>query len=305
MRRTLILLSATIFVLLLPSTATASHSLEVTTDPRAFLLSPTKVHVSGTLTCVGAAESGSVGVVLIQPPSGIALNGGGSTPFSCAAGEQISWAVVVNANESSTFAAGLARFDTFARVQCSDEEVDCPSDGSDGTLRVEEAPTCFGESATILGHSGDERIEGTSGPDVIIGRGGRDTVFGRGGDDLICGNGGSDVLDGGDGDDRMSGAFGRDFITGVNGNDEIRGGVGNDVLNFGDEEDGDDDVFGGDGADDLHAGVGADRLFGNNGHDVLREGEVDAPIVDLFSGGGGIDTCSAGPEDQVRSCEVS
>lgn len=204
-------------MLVVPSTSWASHSLVVTTAPTAFLLSPTTVHVEGTLSCVGAAESGSVGVVLIQPPGGVTLNGGGSTPFSCSAGEQVSWAVIVIANDFSTFAPGTARVDTFANTTCSDEEVDCPSAGIDGTLQVEWAPTCFGERATILGHDGEERIEGTPGADVIVGRRGRDIVFGGGGDDLICGNGGSDVLDGGDGDDRMSGASGPDFITGVDG----------------------------------------------------------------------------------------
>jgi RTX calcium-binding nonapeptide repeat (4 copies) len=303
MRRAPIYALMAMLVLILPSPAWATHSLDVTTAPTAFLLSPTKVHVSGTLTCVGSAESGSVGVVLIQPPGGVTLNGGGSTPFSCSGGERVSWAVVVTANEFSTFTSGMADFDAFANTDCSDEEVDCPSVGIDGTLQIKRAPTCFGETATILGNSGDERIEGTPGTDVIIGRGGRDIVFAGEGDDLICGNAGSDVIDGGGGDDHMSGAFGPDFITGVDGNDQIRGGVGNDVLNFGDEEDGDDVVVGGGGDDDLHAGVGLDRLLGNDGKDTLSEGEVDAPMVDLFSGGAGIDTCSPGAEDQVRGCE--
>ena len=303
MRRFPILLVATMLVLMVPSAARATHSLDVTTAPTAFLLSPTTVHVSGTLTCVGSAESGSVGVVLVQPPGGITLSGGGSTPFSCSGGEQVSWAVVVIANEFSTFNSGMSSFDTFANTECSDEEVDCPSVGIDGTLQIKRAPTCFGETATILGLTGDDRIEGTSGADVIIGRGGRDIVFAGEGDDLVCGNGGSDVIDGGGDDDRMSGAFGPDFITGVDGDDQIRGGVGNDVLNFGDEEDGDDVVSGGGGDDDLHAGVGLDRLLGNDGNDTLREGEVDAPMVDLFSGGAGVDSCSPGAEDQVRGCE--
>jgi hypothetical protein len=108
----------------------------VTTIRKAILLSPTTVFVNGTLTCVGAAETGSVGVVLIQPPGGVTLNGGGSVAFSCAEGETISWAVVVRANEFSTFAKGRARFDTFATTDCSDEEVDCPSVGDDGVLRI-------------------------------------------------------------------------------------------------------------------------------------------------------------------------
>jgi Ca2+-binding RTX toxin-like protein len=165
-------------------------------------------------------------------------------------------------------------------------------------------PTCFGKRATIVGKPGVERVDGTAGADVIVGLGGRQIIFGGDGDDLICGNGGSDVIDGGAGDDRMSGGRGADFITGVDGDDLLLGGLGEDTLNFGDEEAGDDIVFGGPGDDDLHAGVGADRLFGGAGNDFLAEGEVDAPIVDLFGGGFGVDTCFAGAEDTVRSCEI-
>ena len=118
--RKAILLLATIVFLAVPSSAEASHSFDVTTARTAYLLSSTQVHVSGTLTCVDAAESGSVGVVLIQPSGGVALNGGGSTPFNCQAGETVSWTVVVAANESSTFARGEARFDTFANTDCSE-----------------------------------------------------------------------------------------------------------------------------------------------------------------------------------------
>ena len=166
-------------------------------------------------------------------------------------------------------------------------------------------PTCFGRTATILGTGDAERIQGTSGSDVIIGLGGRDIIFAAEGDDFVCGNDGGDVIDGGLGNDRMSGGIGPDFVTGVDGNDLILGGRGADTLNFGDEEDGDDEVSGGKGDDDLHAGVGADRLFGNSGDDTLAEGEVDAPLVDLFTGGLGTDTCFAGAEDTVRSCEVT
>jgi Ca2+-binding RTX toxin-like protein len=165
-------------------------------------------------------------------------------------------------------------------------------------------PTCFGEQATIVGQPGVERIDGTPGADVIVGLGGRQIISGGDGNDVICGRGGSDVIDGGAGNDRMAGGRGADFITGVDGDDLLLGGLGADTLNFGDEEDGDDVVFGGPGDDDLHAGVGADRLFGGAGDDFLAEGEVDAPVVDLFAGGFGDDTCFAGPEDVLRSCEI-
>ena len=291
------------FLAAVPSTAGATHGFTVTTAGTAFLLSPSTVQVNGTLTCTDAAESGSIGVVLIQPPGGIALSGGGSTGFTCAAGETIRWRVVVASTNGLPLALGSARFDTFAHTDCSDDETDCPSAGITGSVRVVVAPTCVGQTATIVGTTGDDRIEGTPEADVIVARGGRDVVFGNGGDDVVCGNHGNDVLDGGAGNDDLIGAAGDDFVTGVDGNDEIRGGSGKDVLNFGDEENGDDFVAGGDGDDDLHAGVGRDRLFGNDGDDSLREGEVDAPLIDLFSGGPGIDDCVAGAEDLVRQCE--
>lgn len=303
MRRTHVFILTVVTVLLAAPAASASHSLVVTAARTGFLLSSSAVQVRGTLTCVGGASTGSIGVVLIQPPGGVALTGGGSTDFACTAGERVFWGVVVEANDPSMFALGRARFDVFASTRCSDDDVDCPSSGIDGTLEIVEPPTCFGEPATIVGHDGDERIEGTSGADVIVTRGGSDVVFAGGGDDVICGNSGADIIDAGGGNDRASGAAGRDFITGVDGHDEIRGGAGNDVLNFGDEENGDDVVSGGRGDDDLHAGVGRDRLFGRSGNDTLQEGEVDGPLIDLFSGGAGIDTCSPGPEDVVRECE--
>ena len=302
MRRWVVVM-ATLLFLAMPSPASASHSLDVTTAGTAFLLSTTTVQVNGTVTCTGAAETGSVGVVLIQPPGGIAQAGGGSVPFSCVDGETVAWRVVVSANEPASFHRGAARFDSFVHTDCSDDETDCPSAAVNGVVEIEVAPSCLGRTATIVGSPGDERIEGTPAPDVIVGRGGRDTVFSGEGDDRVCGTAGDDVVDGGAGDDRLSGASGADFITGVEGDDQLRGGAGNDVLNFGDEENGDDLVQGGPGDDDLHAGVGRDRLFGGIGDDTLSEGEVDPPLVDLFSGGPGADTCTAGPEDVVRGCE--
>ena len=228
---------------------------------------------------------------------------------ACSAGETVSWTVVVQANEFSTFTMGRARFDTFANTDCSDDEVDCPSVGEGGILEILPAasattPTCFGRQATIVGTAADERIEGTVGADVIVGLGGQDIIDGLGGDDRICGNGGPDIINGGPGHDRMDGGVRRDFVTGEDGDDRLLGRRGNDVLNFGDSEDGADLVVGGLGADDLHAGVGADRLFGGPGEDRLAEGEVDAPIVDRFDGGSATDTCGPGTEDLVFRCEL-
>ena len=45
---------------------------------------------------------------------------------------------------------------------------------------------CGGETATIVGTGGKDRLVGTDGPDVIVALGKRDRIRGKGGDDLIC-----------------------------------------------------------------------------------------------------------------------
>jgi len=127
-------------------------------------------------------------------------------------------------------------------------------------------PECFGEKATIVGDSSDERIVGTEGRDVIVARGGRDTIRGRGGDDLICAGGGFDNVRAGAGNDRVRGEFG---------NDSLHGGAGNDQL------------YGGDGgSDSLNADAGNDLLDGGEGgFDVLSYARAPSGVViDLDAG---------------------
>jgi Ca2+-binding RTX toxin-like protein len=68
-------------------------------------------------------------------------------------------------------------------------------------------PTCFGQTATIVGTPGDDVLMGADGTDVIVGKGGNDTIYGEdeddpynylstGGDDFLCGNGGIDRIEG-------------------------------------------------------------------------------------------------------------
>ena len=75
-------------------------------------------------------------------------------------------------------------------------------------------PTCDGETATILGTNGPERIVGTPGNDVIVGLGGSDRIEGAGGHDVICGGEGNDLLFGGRGADRLYGGRGDDRLSG-------------------------------------------------------------------------------------------
>ena len=67
------------------------------------------------------------------------------------------------------------------------------------------ADTCRGQTATIEGTSGPDKIYGTAGKDVISARGGHDLVWGYGGNDVICGGAGDDRVRGGSGTDTLDG----------------------------------------------------------------------------------------------------
>ena len=95
-------------------------------------------------------------------------------------------------------------------------------------------PTCDGERATIVGTTGDDRLEGTGGVDVIVGLAGDDRLVGMGGDDVLCGGPGADVLQAGPGDDRLFGGAdrwhkSRNKLYG----DRLEGGEGDDLLDAG------------------------------------------------------------------------
>jgi Ca2+-binding RTX toxin-like protein len=95
------------------------------------------------------------------------------------------------------------------------------------------APSCHGETATIVGTKRADQLRGTPGRDVIVGRGGGDDIRGRGGDDLICGNIGADTLRGGPGEDLLLGGWDRQTFerTGYHlFGDTFRGGPGDDEI---------------------------------------------------------------------------
>lgn len=175
------------------------------------------------------------------------------------------------------------------------------------------APTCFGKTPTLVGTSGDDRLEGTDRPDVIVGLGGTDEIWGRGGDDLICGGDNPkafyleedderlpEKLWGGRGADRMTGEGGFDYVVGGAGPDVLFGGPGNDMV-MGSR--GDDRSFGGVGKDRIlgwarggsdndfaSGGPGDDYLNEDRGSDVLKGG----PGSDYLLGGSGDDTLTGG-----------
>jgi hypothetical protein len=179
-----------------------------------------------------------------------------------------------------------------------------------GDARSQEA-TCLGETATIVGTPGPDRLRGTPGRDVIQALGGNDLVYGLGGDDLICGDTGKDRLFGGDGDDTlqkesggglMSGGRGADRLFGNLGDDVLYGGPGNDSMQGGtsDEEDfspGKDTMYGGPGQDFANGGLGDDRIYGGPGNDDLESG--GGLFSDRVSGGPGDDTVTGSDGDDT------
>lgn len=99
------------------------------------------------------------------------------------------------------------------------------------------APTCAGETATIVGNAKSNTLTGTPRRDVIWGGDGNDKISGLGGNDLICAGAGADRISGGPDDDTIYGEldaykadqFGRLKRTG----DTIVPGAGNDYVDPG------------------------------------------------------------------------
>src|SRR3954447_10167990 len=73
------------------------------------------------------------------------------------------------------------------------------------------APICRGQTATIVGTSGDDDLSGS--PlltDVVWLGAGNDTYSGDSSNDVICGGKGKDLISGGAGDDIVAGGSGKD-----------------------------------------------------------------------------------------------
>jgi uncharacterized repeat protein (TIGR01451 family) len=125
---------------------------------------------------------------------------------------------------------------------------------------IQEAPTatCAGETATVIGTPGADRLTGTDGRDVIRAFGGNDRIFGLEGRDVVCGGRGTDVIRGHGGGDRVKGGPDDDRIRGKEGNDRLTGNGGN------------DNIGGGPGDDALRGGSGTDNCRGGPGRDTRR-----------------------------------
>lgn len=151
------------------------------------------------------------------------------------------------------------------------------------TLTITDTDTVFtgtGDSDTLVGGVGDDRIFGGGDDDRLIGNDGNDQIRGGSDDDRLFGGNGNDRLFGGSGDDRLAGNEGDDFLVGGGGDDRLLGGNGTDRMSGGS---GDDILDGGLGADIASGGTGRDvfvlRL--NNGPDRIRDFQIDEDSLDL------------------------
>ena len=156
--------------------------------------------------------------------------------------------------------------------------------------------TCNGRPATIVGTSGNDRLEGTPGDDVIAGLGGNDRLAGLEGDDVLCGGPGNDQLTSYDqGRDVLVAGPGDDFVGSFeNPHARVRMGSGDDYASS---------QVGENPGWSLDGGPGRDHLFLNLTlalHDAgpmpggidLREGRLA-----LHPGGRTVDGTLAGWEE--------
>ncbi len=118
---------------------------------------------------------------------------------------------------------------------------------------------CQGQTATVVGSQGSDKIKLGKGTDVVLAMGGNDKVKTGAGRDLVCGGPGEDKLKGGGGADRFRGDNGKDKLKGGKGADRLNGGRGRDRLKGGK---GRDRLRGGKANDSCKGGAGRDRTAG-------------------------------------------
>ncbi len=128
---------------------------------------------------------------------------------------------------TATPAAG-SRFAGWSGGGCAGAGTCTVTMSSDQTITATFAGPCNGQTPTIAGTDGNDKLSGTPGKDVMVGLGGKDKLSGLAGNDVICGGAGKDTLKGGKGNDKLLGEAGKDTLKGGPGKDKLKGGPGKD-----------------------------------------------------------------------------
>ena len=143
------------------------------------------------------------------------------------------------------------------------DNLDVVNDTGTTGFDVAQIESAAGDSISLSGWSGLERVNGYLGDDVLdaTGYGAAIFFYGWDGSDTLTGTDFGDTISGGAGNDSLNGMGGSDTLYGRSGNDEIFGGAGN------------DGVFGDIGDDTLRGGAGTDTLIGHGGADSMDGGD--------------------------------
>lgn len=168
-----------------------------------------------------------------------------------------------------------------------------PALGADGAKKV---PKCFGETPTIVGTKGNDKLRGTNGDDVIVGLGGKDNIGSKDGDDLVCSNGGNDLVNTSTGEDKLKGGGGADVLHGVDDDDLILGGPGDDTLLDGRRTSKGDTVKGQGGDDVIRGGV---VIYGGGGNDEIFATDYENNAKPTFLDGGPGNDLIEGDQDST------
>ncbi len=144
---------------------------------------------------------------LVVSAPGVLANDSGATTATLLSGPS-SGTLTLNPDGSFTY---LPAEDQVGVVSFTYTASGGPAGSSTATVTITVGAGCRGRAATIIGTSGDDRIDGTRGDDVIVGLGGDDKIHGAAGNDVICGGSGDDKLNGQGGDDVVDGGSGRNL----------------------------------------------------------------------------------------------
>ncbi|WMS41940.1 calcium-binding protein [Acuticoccus sp. MNP-M23] len=210
-------------------------------------------------------------------------------------------------------AADLADVNVIRSLTSGNVRIEIRNAGPDfdlSRIALEGIDTGTGDTITVFGSNGADRITLSDQDDTLDANGGDDRVFGGAGDDSILGDNGNDTIDGGAGNDTLIGHDGNDTFIGSEGADILNGGRNRDTVDYSTSNAGvnvrlqgnfvgsggfaEGDTYA--GIDDIIGSAFNDTVGGNDATNNIAAGDGDDLIVadqltrDTVDGGAGTDT---------------